>query len=139
MSSLPTDIVSILSEANPTSSEIIYLFKGLALIPKSILDLFFANLTPAAIKKLATWSEVFITTLNKVYAQDNASPDIGDADLTTDFVTAMTATQFYGHKLTQQDLSTASNAITKAMKSENFLDGVQAGITIAQTAMAFGL
>jgi hypothetical protein len=51
----------------------------------------------------------------------------------------MAATQFYGDKLTPQDLSVASNAITKAMKAENWLDGVQAGITLAQTVATFGI
>ena len=139
MTSIPSSLAGMLTALNPTSSQIISLFKGLALIPRDLLGVFLNSLTPAALAKLATWAEVFITNLNQVQAQAKPSPDIGDATLSTDFLTAMAATQFYGDKLTPQDLSVASNAITKAMKAENWLDGVQAGITLAQTVATFGI
>jgi hypothetical protein len=123
-------ITDLIATLNPTAAEIIRVFQGFAKIPPGILKAILQTMDGSLLKRISAWAEAFVTQLNQVNIEP--APDAGQPRFAADFLQAMQATKFQGQLITPEELSIASNAITKAVKAENWLEGVWVGISLAR-------
>jgi hypothetical protein len=122
--------LNALTLLQPTLSELASLFSGLSIVPQKILNGLLLAMDPSLVEKLAAWAETFIAKADgiQVPATSEQSPP---ANFSGNFGDTMGSVQQTGHKLTQAELSEAHKAVTEAIKSQNFVQGVQVGVSLA--------
>lgn len=131
------DLLTLLSTVNPTVGEIESLFKGLSKISPSILQVLLKSVDENMIAKIAQWSTIYIGKVNDLGPapiDQNTMNESNESADSSNFMDVMKGTKYVGPRLSAQDLDTASNMLTKAIKANNWEQAIQVGIAIAQLA-----
>lgn len=132
---MPGDIISLISSVNPTVNEIVSLFKGFSKMSPSMYQFLLKAIDEHLLEKIAQWSQVFIKHVNDLgpdailpYVLDDAEKPVSSDD----FMSVMKDAEYRGPKLSASDLQEVSNAVTKAIKANDWEQAVQVGIGIAK-------
>lgn len=127
---------NLLASLNPTSSEIAQLFWALGKVPPNVLRAIIKSLDEEMLRKFAIWSQTFIQYINDLgpAAVDPESfrESLASSGMSGDFMHVMHNTRFTGPKLDLENVSRASNKITKAIKAQNWQDAVYVGLTLSK-------
>jgi hypothetical protein len=139
---IASDIITLLESFSPSVGDIASLFTGFSKMSPNMLNVIMQAMDGNLLEKIATWSQTFTNKLNDLgpdaFNVDFITKSLQSAD-SDDFFEVMKATKYIGPTINSQDLDAASNAITTAIKAENWQQAIQVGLSLAQFLPLVGL
>jgi hypothetical protein len=126
------NLLASIASLSPLPHQIATTMGLLGRIPEDIRGVLLSSLNEEMLEKIASWSTTFVEELNRL---PNCSPislrRLVDPTLDTEFFEVMARVGLDVPLLDAADLAEVNNAMTKAVKAENWKEAIGVALSIA--------